>query len=90
MFFQSHIQLRFWRDCVLTIAYIIKRTPMPLLSNTPFTVLYNADFDYSTLRVFGCLYYASTLVAHRTKFDPRARACVFSWLSCRCKGISFI
>ena len=29
------------------------------------------------MRVFGCFAFASTLSARRTKFSPRARACVF-------------
>ena len=33
--------------------------------------------DYTSLRVFGCLVFSSTLSADRTKFQPRARTCVF-------------
>lgn len=51
---------------------------MPLLSNaTPYSILHNEDVDYSSMRSFGCLCYASTLSAKRSKFDPRAVACVF-------------
>ena len=33
--------------------------------------------DYQFLRTFGCFFYSSTSLKNRTKFDPRARACVF-------------
>lgn len=39
--------------------------------------MFGKDFDYSLLKTFGCLAYASTVTVHRTKFDARATPCVF-------------
>ena len=46
-------------------------------NKTPYELLYQSPADYSLFRVFGCLAFASTLSAHRTKFQPLARMCVF-------------
>lgn len=64
--------------CVVTTTFLIKRSPSPLLNNKSlFELLYKTRVDYSPFKVFGCLVFASTPLAHRVKFDLRAKICVF-------------
>ena len=44
---------------------------------SPYQVLYDSIPDINTFKVFGSLCYASTLQAHRSKLDSKARKCVF-------------
>lgn len=74
LYFQSKIPIQFWTECILT--GLTNKTPSPLIGNrTPYELLYQAPIDYTSFIVFGCLTFASTLLAHRTKFQPRAKVC---------------
>ncbi|CAN1751808.1 Retrovirus-related Pol polyprotein from transposon RE1, partial [Linum perenne] len=85
--FQASLPLSFWSDCILHSVYLINRMPTPVLKNlSPYEKLYNAPAPLDTLKVFGCLCYASTLAHNRTKFQPRAKQCVFLGLPPGIKG----
>jgi hypothetical protein len=44
---------------------------------TPYQLLYDSLPDLKLFKVFGSLCYASNLMSHRSKLDPRARKCCF-------------
>ncbi|KAJ4812357.1 Retroelement pol polyprotein-like [Rhynchospora pubera] len=75
--FQSNLPLEFWGECILTAAFLINRTPTPLLQNrTPYEMLFGKPPSYASIRTFGCMCYT-----HKSrisdKFDSRSRRCVF-------------
>lgn len=78
LFFQPKLLIQFSSDCLLATTFLINQTPSTLLGHkTPYEQLYNKIPDYASLRVFGCLVFASTLSAHRTKFASKAKPSVF-------------
>ena len=78
LLFQSNVPIIYWSDCVSTVAFLVNRIPSVLLNNvTPYEKLLKKKPTYASLKIFGCLCYASTLQKDRNKFTLRAQPCVF-------------
>lgn len=78
LYFQDRLPTLFWSEGILTATHVINATPSVLLHNKyPFEHIYEQYVEYSHLRVFGFLAFASTLLSSWKKFDPRAKRWVF-------------
>jgi hypothetical protein len=63
---------------VLIAAHIMNQIPTPNLSNkSPYHLLFSKPPSYHHLKVFGYLCCSSTLTRNRSKFNARAKPCVF-------------
>ncbi|KAJ4818592.1 Retroelement pol polyprotein-like [Rhynchospora pubera] len=70
------LPLEFWGECILTVAYLINRTPTQVLSNkTPYELLFGKAPSYAAVRNFGCLCYIKSRTSD--KFESRSRKCAF-------------
>ena len=55
--FQACLPIKFWGECVLTLGYLLNRTPSSvLIGKTPSEILYGKSPSYEHLRVFGLCY----------------------------------
>ena len=71
LLFQSHLPTHFWFYAIKHAIVLINPIPSLIIQNqTPFELLIAQPPDFSDLKIFGCLCYASTHVIHRQKFDP--------------------
>lgn len=75
--FNSHLYMYFWGDCLLTTTFLINRIPTKFLhGKSSYQILFDKVPDYSSLKIFGCLCYATNL--HQSdKFEARALKCAF-------------
>jgi hypothetical protein len=85
---QSNLPKSFWSYAVSHAVFIMNRIPTPLLQNqSPYYLLHNSEPDIHTLKIFGSLVFASTLQAHRSKLDPKAKKCIFLGYKAGVKGV---
>ncbi|RZC74234.1 hypothetical protein C5167_049711 [Papaver somniferum] len=76
--FQANLPIKFWGECALTAAYLINRTPTPILNNKiPYEIMFGKLPPYDQLKVFGCLCYVHNQNSNGDKFASRGRRCVF-------------
>ena len=87
LLFQAKLPICFWSYAIKHAIYLINRLPTPFLKlKSPYELVHGNPPDLHLLRVFGCLAFASTIKAARTKFDNRASKCVFLGFKTGIKG----
>lgn len=78
LLFQSKFPKHYWSYVVLQATYINNRIPSHVLQNqSPYFHRFNALPNLNDIKIFGCLYYASTIQNYRTKHDLRARKSIY-------------
>ena len=88
MIFSIQASKPFWREAVLTAAYLINRLPTQVLKQqSPVEILSRPSTLFSIPpKVFGCVCFVHNHAPTRGKLDPRAIKCVFVGYSPTQKG----
>jgi hypothetical protein len=75
MLSNSYLRRSFWAKAASTACHLINCSPSTaIVKKTPIEVWSSLPYDYSQLRVFGCIAYAHV---DNGKLDPRAIKCIF-------------
>lgn len=81
----------FWGEAVLTTTFLINRLPSSLLQwRTPYFLLTHTEPDFSFLKVFGCLCFATNLHPTKKKFDSRVVKSIFLGYVPNCKAYKLL
>lgn len=76
--FKANLLNFFWHLSTKHVVHLINIFHSPLFkNNSPFQLLYNKPYNLLHLKTFGCLLFASNLIAHRTRFDTYAKKTFF-------------
>lgn len=77
LIFQSSLLLKYWNEAVLTVVFLINRTPTSVLDSlSPYQLVYKKKpHIFYKLRLFGCLCFATKL-NNADKFSKRVEKCV--------------
>src|SRR5262249_38187767 len=76
--FESNLPKRFWGKSVLMATHFINILPSSVLKwKTPYEILHKKQPNYSQLKFFECLYFATNIYPFKNKFDARAHKCIF-------------
>ena len=75
---QASMSTKFWLEAFQTANFLINRLPSIVLhGKTHFSVLYNKDFDYTFLKVFGCECFPYLRPYNHNKLEFRSSKCTF-------------
>ena len=79
----------FWDDAAMTAIYVKNRLPSPKIAHkTPFEIVHNTKPSVKHMPVFGCQTCILNPREKRRKWDPKARAGIFSGIRRSVEGVS--
>lgn len=85
--FHSNLPKQFWCYAVSHAVFIINRLPYATMHfKVPYELLFKQKHDISDFQVFDYLFFASTVMNNRNKFDTGSRKCIFLGFKTKVKG----
>jgi len=75
---EKNLSNYFWAKAIITIIYIMNRTPTTRVHGMTLEEKFTSNkLDVSHLKVFGCIAYVHVPDEKRSKLDPKAEKCIF-------------
>jgi hypothetical protein len=84
------LPISFWRDALLTVAYILNYVPSKSVSSTPYELCIDIKPNLGHLRPLGCATYIHNPSHEYEKLGPKGKKCIFIQYSEHSKGFIFI